>query len=257
MKTLVTTTLSLLIAVCALPAWAQRDIDDEFRVDTTEEIIKARNQREEITAQLASWLALSHQSQIELGQLASERTQRASVDELADKMVEHHTQMLKELQQFLPEVEVEERTETELPAEKHEIAEQQHGVLLEVGRKTGQFRLALTKQLLEKYEGQDFDMGYLGQQLIAHVGVLSTMEAMKQYGTDEFQQVVAAQREKIKDHIREIHELSRKLEDERELDGETASEAADKASAPADIVPRATIKEEEAPEITPDDGVQP
>ena len=118
------------------------------QVDTTEQILDARAQQAELTANLATWLITSNHAQVELGKLAAERTQREEVREYARMMVNDHSQAMKQLQQFTPEQE--------------EFANRNaHSTdpMKQIAQTASRHELGLTQKLLEKFEGQHFDMG--------------------------------------------------------------------------------------------------
>lgn len=104
-----------------------------------------------------------------------------------------------------------------IPAQPEQQAQQgreHHGQMLQIATRAAQIELAMTRQLLEKYSGQDFDMAYLGQQIVAHTHMLAVLEAMKNEGPREFQQLVAQGIEVTKHHMGEATRLAKSLEDQ-------------------------------------------
>jgi predicted outer membrane protein len=86
-------------------------------------------------------------------------------------------------------------------------------VIMQVGMDACHRKLQMTKELLEEYQGQDFDMGYLGQQIIAHVEMLATLKAMENHGTPEFQQVVKEGIQRTEAHLKHAKAIASRLED--------------------------------------------
>jgi len=70
-----------------------------------------------------------------------------------------------------------------------------------------------TQRMLEQYQGQDFDMAFLGFQIGSHTWALSELNAMQGVGDDEFQKVVADAKQKMEQHLKRAKELSKKYED--------------------------------------------
>lgn len=87
------------------------------------------------------------------------------------------------------------------------------GALVSVIQDAAQQKLQMTKETLNKYEGQDFDMGYLSQQVHAHVGMLAHLKAMKGKGPSEFQQLVDDGITATDEHLQDAKNLAKKLED--------------------------------------------
>lgn len=86
-------------------------------------------------------------------------------------------------------------------------------VIMQVGMNACHKKLEMTKELLEEYQGQDFDMGYLGQQIVAHVEMLATLKAMENHGTPEFQQVVKEGIQTTEAHLKHAKAIASRLED--------------------------------------------
>ena len=79
--------------------------------------------------------------------------------------------------------------------------------------RAAKIKLQMTKDLLSKYEGQDFDMGYLGQQTVAHLDMLAHLHAVKDIGPPEFQELVEEGIKGTTEHMEQVLMLSHKLED--------------------------------------------
>lgn len=199
---------------------------------------------------LAAWLALGNHAEIELSKVAVERSTNPDVKAFANKMIEDHTAFLGELKKFMPaldeqgaaaqpgeprtlpaqrpgadqpqqpqrqtqqqQLQQEQQQQLQQRPQQAEHARDSHGEMLQIATKAAQIKLAMTKQMLEKYQGQDFDMAYLGQQIVAHTDMLAVMQAMKGHGTPEFQQLLEQGMETVKHHLTEAHALAKRLED--------------------------------------------
>jgi hypothetical protein len=80
-------------------------------------------------------------------------------------------------------------------------------------------QLTRARIMLDQYQGQDFDMAYLGLQVASHSWLLSELEAIVGSGTEEFQAVVRDAAEHVRHHLEQALALSNKLEDDRTVPG--------------------------------------
>jgi predicted outer membrane protein len=167
---------------------------------------------------VAAWLILGNQAEIELANLALEKSQNEQVREFAQEMVKDHTQFANKLKKFIPGS-VAQSDDANRP-QREAVAAKHHGGMMELGRKAAELKLSMTKQMLSKYEGQDFDMGYLGQQLIAHTEMIACLTAAQGIGPEEFQQTLGEGLTTTKQHLQHAHQLAAKLENKEYGDGQ-------------------------------------
>jgi predicted outer membrane protein len=176
-------------------------------------------------AEVAAWLILGNEAEIALGNLAFEKSQNANVREFAQTMVKDHTAFAAKLKQFIPgtvnaQPQTGDAVRPRTTAQNEAVAERHHGGMLELGRKAAGMELAMTKQMLSKYEGQDFDMGYLGQQLVAHTKMLACLTAAQDVGSPEFQKVIGEGLTTTKEHFQHAQQLAANLEDKEYGEGQ-------------------------------------
>lgn len=91
-------------------------------------------------------------------------------------------------------------------------AQNQSG-LVAVLKDAAQQKLEMSKEELSKYEGQDFDMGYLSSQVHAHVGMLAHLKAMKGKGDSNFNELVDQGITTTSQHLEQAKKLAKRLED--------------------------------------------
>jgi hypothetical protein len=60
--------------------------------------------------------------------------------------------------------------------------------------------LALTQQELEQHQGAEFDMAYMGQQIVAHVSMLAKLQASEQMASGELRQFVSQAIQTVEHH---------------------------------------------------------
>ena len=209
--------------------------------------------RSNLDQQLATMLVPGNQAEIELGKLALQKSQNEGVKQFAQTMIDHHGQYLNDLKQFSP------RGETNQPGQPgNEAAANRdnaaaapdnraartapgdaeantrsrpgqrggQGELNQVRDTAAKYKLSLTKQMLEEYQGQDFDMGYLGQQIVAHIEMLAKLKAMENHGSPEFQQTVKKGIQTTEGHLKQARALAMQLEDKE--GGDTSAQPQDR-----------------------------
>lgn len=69
----------------------------------------------------------------------------------------------------------------------------------------------MTKEMLTKYKGSEFDMAYIGQQIAAHTMMLANLEAFKDKGDREFQQVVQKAKSETESHLQQAESIANNL----------------------------------------------
>lgn len=204
----------------------------------------------DLVPSLAMLLALGNKAEIELGQLASEKTQNPEVRQFAQKMIEDHTQFLTKLKKFNPQIpdpaqfrsaqttgregqpgttqtpgRVAQAGGTDQPQRRNGEVEQtgfdrsaagsagqQPSALVAIHKDAAQQKLQMTKEELSKLDGQDFDMGYLSNQVHAHVGMLAHLKAMHGKGDSEFNQLIEQGVSTTTEHLKMAKDMAKKLE---------------------------------------------
>lgn len=73
--------------------------------------------------------------------------------------------------------------------------------LIAVVDQAGDNELQMTKDMLQKKEGEDFDMCYIGQQIVAHTCMLAKLEAIKNSGPDDLEPIVTHAAETTRQHL--------------------------------------------------------
>ncbi len=181
-----------------------------------------------LTDALAQWLVHGNKAEVELGQLAQQKASSQEVKQFAQKMVKEHTALIQKLQKFTDERETpiagtesreQQRPETQ-PGQRVEerVAgfrgdnEAAHAAMEKIGKKAGEIHLKMTKELLNEYQGQEFDMAYIGQQISAHSQMLANLKAMEEHTTGEFQTVVKEGIQATEQHFKEAKQLSDQLQ---------------------------------------------
>lgn len=189
---------------------------------------------QQLTQQLAAWLATCNQAEIELAKFAQERTTTPQVEQFATTLIDEHQKQLDKLQGFMPAASLKTGDESNLEQPKLSAkAAKGHDKMQQIAMEASRNKVAMTKQVLGDYRGQDFDMGFLGQQIVAHTDMLAILHAVKDEGSSEFQQAVNDAIPTIEQHFVQAEKLSRQFQDREQL-GDATGQPAEGATEPAE-----------------------
>ncbi len=178
---------------------------------------------------LAGKLMLMNQSTIQMSEMVEQRASSEEVQQFAQMLAKSHEQLNEELRGIAPEV---------AASTKLESGEQRTAAFRgtsnrdnSAGEKTGEAGLVLrllelerdatrnyiqsSSQMLQRYQGQDFDMGFLGFQIRAHTWALAELQAMEGTGDEKFQQIIKTATSKAEQHLQQARELAKQFEDDR------------------------------------------
>lgn len=190
-------------------------------------------------------LMKANEAEIELAKMARQKTDNQEVEELAQMIVRDHQALNATLRQHLGQDGLQERqqrqngqdarrTRTGETADtsrdrtrenqltRDEQAETRPGSgtamvpkqLCEIAEQACDNALKMTKEMLSKYDGQDFNMAFLGQQCVAHTLLLAELKAIESTGPEQLKDVAQKAAEKVERHLEKAKELARELEDD-------------------------------------------
>ena len=89
------------------------------------------------------------------------------------------------------------------------------GQLIQIMDQACENSLKMTKDMLQKYEGQDFSMAFLAQQCFAHTMLLAELQAIQSHGPEELKSLAAESATKAQSHLDKAKQLAKQLEDDR------------------------------------------
>jgi hypothetical protein len=78
-------------------------------------------------------------------------------------------------------------------------------------RDAAQRCLQMTREMLNEHQGNDFDMAYIGQQIVAHTQMVAKLEAAQNRVSPELQQVVRQGLQGANQHLKEARTISESL----------------------------------------------
>jgi predicted outer membrane protein len=100
--------------------------------------------------------------------------------------------------------------------------------------------LQSTKEEFEKHQGRDFDQAYLGQQLLAHMQVVDSLEVLKNHASPQLRQILEKEQQMAQGHLEEVRQLMGSIKD-----SETPTRTAERPGLPKAKGPPATLPREE------------
>ncbi|TWU08515.1 DUF4142 domain-containing protein [Stieleria varia] len=188
-------------------------------------------------------LQKTNEAEIELAKMAMQRTDNQELKQLAQMIIQDHQQCNQKLQQWGSQND--KRSSQDQLGRNQDAGENRVGnqkrpnktdqfasrptgdatgdaqsarvpnELWRVGEQACENALKMTKDMLGNYEGQDFNMAFLGQQCVAHTMMLAELKAIASVGPEELQTFAQETSQKVEQHLEKCKQLAKKLEDDR------------------------------------------
>ncbi len=83
--------------------------------------------------------------------------------------------------------------------------------ILTIERQATENYVASTTEMLSQYDGQEFDMGFIGFTIGSHTWALAELKAMDSVGDEKFQTLINDATTKIEQHMMKAEQLSKEL----------------------------------------------
>lgn len=199
--------------------------DQQIRQNQQARQEQAPQQTDQLAVYFADKILLANHCEKELSKIAKERSQNPEIKQFAQTLIEDHMQLDQQLAQIAPQAVARfaEHNQARAPDEPFQVRTSaveraEHDLLTQlcaINHRAAKKNLALSKQMLEQYQGQDFDMAFLGMQIGGHAWLLSELKALDGVGSSEFQQLVRSTSEQVEEHLEQAQALSKKFEDDR------------------------------------------
>jgi len=84
-------------------------------------------------------------------------------------------------------------------------------MLVAIAEQSSDNELQMTKEMLQKHEGDDFDMAYIGQQIVAHTCMVAHLQALRTSGPQELQQFVTEGEREAREHLEHATKIAHEL----------------------------------------------
>ncbi len=195
----------------------------------------ANKQGVSVTEAIAQKLMKANEAEIELAQMAGQKTDHAELRQLTQTIVRDHQALNQELKKCCemnstsatssqnPQDQnlVQDRATDQSPTADKTIVETSMRTstetvpqqLCEIMETACDNSLKMTKEMLGQYEGQDFQMAFLGQQCVAHTIMLAELNAIKSVGPAELKEVCSKAIPKVEQHLEKVKSLAKQLKD--------------------------------------------
>tara|TARA_R110002049_G_scaffold50370_3_gene143140 strand:+ start:186265 stop:187068 length:804 start_codon:yes stop_codon:yes gene_type:complete len=200
----------------------------------------ANQQGPTVKEALVQKLQKSNEAEIELAELAMNRTDNEDVKNLAQMLVQDHRQLNETLRRHVGQSH--DRQTNSLGNSHHQSnsanetrsgytdtrrtnAQDSGASYTHTSRETVPRQLCqiseqacdnaskMTKDMLSKYDGQNFNMAFLGQQCVAHTMMIAELKAIESNGPEELQSFAQQAIEKVQQHLDKAKQLAKQLED--------------------------------------------
>ncbi len=192
----------------------------------------------ELQKHIAVCLILGNQEEAALGQFAQDRAQNDQVKQFARMMAEEHQQANAKIQQAVPQVANLDLklTATEgragaAPGQAARDNQRQSATgaqaggqdqMVQFAKQVKQECLNLTQAELGKKQGAEFDKCYIGQQIVAHTGMLAQLKVGQKHASNELQPIIQEGTQMTEHHLAQARQIMEQLENEG---GATAANA--------------------------------
>ncbi len=174
----------------------------------------------------------ANEAEIELAKMAMEKTDNEDVKQLTKTIVQDHQALNQKLQKMAGKHDesskMQQNSQNAQGSQNATSGNRQTGQTLtssqsptvpkeltKISEQACENALEMTKEMLGKYEGQDFNMAFLGQQCVAHTMMLAELKAIESAGPQELQQIAQEASQKVEQHLEKCKQLAKKLEDDR------------------------------------------
>ncbi|WP_047812714.1 DUF4142 domain-containing protein [Rhodopirellula islandica] len=175
---------------------------DSGRYEARRTTTDSRQQQPTVTQAIVQKLQKANENEIELAKMAMQKTDHDELKQLTQTIVRDHEALNQKLQQFSSQHQGNSQGQR-VPAQLCQIADQ-----------ACDNAMKMTKDMLTNYEGQDFQMAFLGQQCVAHTMMLAELKAIESTGPQELQPIAQEAISKIEKHLEKAKQLAKKLEDD-------------------------------------------
>ena len=239
-----TAALSGLLTVSSVSAQNQPTV--QVRPATTQ--LQDSNQSATTVKQaIAKKLMMANKAEIELAQLAQQKSKNQQVSQLADTLISDHRNLNEKLQQWAPaegnaagrnsnnqrgsgnQPGIQPANQQQPTNQPQSTTNQQNPnrqgtaqggsnqtvpqTLCKIMDQASSNALSMTKEMLQKYEGEEFDMAFVGQQTVAHMMLLAELKAIQDQNLDQISQIAGQAATTTEQHLEELKRLAKELKD--------------------------------------------
>jgi len=185
---------------------------------------------------IAKKLEMANKAEIELAKMAQEKSKNSQLTKLAETLVSDH----QELNEKLKKLELDSkktgnraainrqnspvsptgRQAVNRPAlnNRGQAESMVPPILCDIMDKASENALSMTKDMLQNYDGEEFDMAFVGQQVVAHVMLIAELKAIESQDLDQVSQLAGEATSTVEQHLEELKKLAKELKDNSSQD---------------------------------------
>lgn len=193
--------------------------------------------------QIASLLIIDNAGEVALNQFAQQRTQNDRVRQFAEMMVRDHAQFIEQLQEITLGGQQGQRQSAtganqasgaaqaagtsqaasqavraaagpqaaDSDAAQSPVTGQYRG-LMAIHADAGRRKVQLSQEMLSKHQGAEFDMAFMGEQLVLHNHMLAMLQAVQQHASPQLQQLVNQSIQTTEQHLNHARQIVEQLQ---------------------------------------------
>lgn len=166
---------------------------------------------------IAACALLSNQEEVALAKLGVEKADHEDVKKFAEMLIEHHQQAISKIEKAAPQLASMNLMLRNADGDSQPAAnEQQAGAMdpqLMMARQIKEECLAMTRKALNEKEGADFDKAFLGQQCMAHMGMLAGIKGSEPFASQQMKPLLNECMKTTEQHLTKAKELMEKVKD--------------------------------------------
>jgi len=255
--------LAALMFVVAGPVWAQRQVQPQTgqqgaqqgqRIQTDQPGQVRPGQVQQRTTlrpverqgenladrQIASWLLLANEMEVQVAQLAAKQSKNNQVRQFGESMVKEHGSLIDQLRQFAPDApslggqpgqertaardesrqdQPQNRQQDQPNADQRGQAAQgqQHGLpLIKISHQLAERGLSSIRKELSQKQGSDFDKAFVGMQIHGHMNCLNTLEVLRPYASPQLAKVIEQAIPSTQTHLQHAKQIMEELKGTQE-----------------------------------------
>jgi putative membrane protein len=180
--------------------------------------------------QIAEWISVDNQGEVALAEIAEQHASDKDVKQFAQQMVDEHTEFLQKLQRLTG---VGGAKQAQDQANREQVQQPRQNQAPQGQFQQGLDLIALKHQLgdqcrqsasreLERKEGAEFDMCYMGMQIGMHMQMLDTLKVMSRHASQELDQLIEEGEKTTESHLEHAKRIMASLDGHRDSNARSA-----------------------------------
>jgi predicted outer membrane protein len=101
--------------------------------------------------------------------------------------------------------------------------------LLSIKKRAMENQFQMTQQMLDQHSGQDYAMGFLGNQIVAHTWMAAELDAVEGIGPQSLQQIVQQTKQAVNEHLETAKQFAEQIENDRAKQGQAQQQSGEQS----------------------------